>query len=171
MYNWKRIKLSFWSRAMARKKRKIENEKLTQKNKNKKYLKKDMIIGELDAESDSELLNECFIDNGNLKKLLDVENPRSIIVGRTGSGKTALLLKVLEENKKNAIKLDPNDISIKFLEHSNILQYLTKLGVHLDLFYRFLWRHVLIIEFLKLKYGEKLNVNFLMRLFETDKAK
>lgn len=114
-------------------------------------LAKDLKIGELDAEADSKLLDSCFIDNGYLDQLIDVKNPKSIILGRTGSGKSALIYK-LEQSIPKCKRLDPHDISIKFLEHSDIINFFESLDIKLDLFYRMLWRHIIILELLKLRY-------------------
>ncbi|SHM13837.1 P-loop ATPase, Sll1717 family [Phytopseudomonas punonensis] len=111
-------------------------------------------VGALDAEADTDLLNKCFIDNGYLDQIMDVDSPASIILGRTGSGKSALLYKISKTAQKH-VQLDPNDISIRFLESSDIVQFFDALGVSLDLFYRLLWRHVLTVEFLKLRYDIK----------------
>lgn len=111
-------------------------------------------LGSLDAEADTELLKKCFVDNGHLLLLTNTENPASIILGRTGSGKSALIYKIQETTQKST-KLDPNDISLKFLEHSDIIQFFEALGINLDLFYRLLWRHVLTVELLKLRYDIK----------------
>lgn len=129
-------------------------------------IKKGLKLGELDAEADTELLEACFIDNGQLPDLLNVSSPSSVILGRTGSGKSALLHKVSIEVEHSAY-LDPNDISIRFLEHSNIIQFFNEIGVKLDLFYRILWRHLLTVEVLKLRYdlrSESENRNFLSRI-------
>jgi hypothetical protein len=131
-------------------------------------IKKGLKIGELDAEADRDLLNVCFIDNGQLEILLDVSSPASIVLGRTGSGKSALLYKVSTTVERSII-LDPNDISIRFLEHSNIIQFFNEIGVKLDLFYRILWRHILTVELLKLRYNlrnEAENQTFLSRINE-----
>lgn len=124
-------------------------------------------VGALDAEADADLLNHCFVDNGYLSQLLDVDSPASIVLGRTGSGKSALLYKVQSQAKKS-VKLDPSDISIRFLEYSDIVQFFDALGINLDLFYRLLWRHVLTVEFLKLRYDIKSEIesrSFLDGLF------
>jgi len=126
-------------------------------------------VGALDAEADTELLNKCFIDNGYLSQIMDVDSPASIILGRTGSGKSALLYKVAKTAQKY-VKLDPNDISVRFLESSDIIQFFDSLGVSLDLFYRLLWRHVLTVEFLKLRYdikSESDSRSFIDGLFNT----
>ncbi|MCI5177907.1 MAG: DNA repair protein [Candidatus Electrothrix sp. AW3_4] len=115
-------------------------------------IKKGLKLGELDAEADRSMLEVCFIDNGQLNNIIEVTSPRSIILGRTGSGKSAFLYKISSESEKSSV-LDPNDISIRFLEHSNIIQFFNELGVKLDLFYKILWRHILIVDLLKLRYN------------------
>ena len=54
-------------------------------------IKKHANIGAADAEADKKFLKDCFFDNGDLNLLLDIENPKSLIIGRTGSGKSALI--------------------------------------------------------------------------------
>ncbi len=108
----------------------------------------------MDAEADTDLLKKCFIDSGHIPLLINTDNPSSIILGRTGSGKSALLYKI-EELAQKSVKLDPNDISLRFLENSDIIQFFEELGINLDLFYRLLWRHVLTVELLKLRYDIK----------------
>ena len=108
-------------------------------------------IGDLEAETDKTLLLRCFIDNGTLSPLLDVNLPESIVIGRTGSGKSALLI-AIEDREERAYFIDPHSISIRYLEHSDIIQFFNALGVNLDLFYRLLWRHVMVVELLRLHY-------------------
>jgi hypothetical protein len=115
-------------------------------------------IGALDAEADTELLKKCFVDNGHLSLLTSIDSPTSIILGRTGSGKSALIYKI-EELAPKSIRLDPNDISLRFLENSDIIQFFEELGINLDLFYRLLWRHVLTVELLKLRYDIKTEID------------
>lgn len=129
-------------------------------------IKKGLKVGELDAEADSDLLKACFVDNGQLATLLDIRSPASVVLGRTGSGKSALLYKISQDVEHSSM-LDPNDISIRFLEHSNIIQFFNEIDVKLDLFYRMLWRHILTVELLKLRYDlrdEAENKSFLARI-------
>lgn len=121
---------------------------------NEIVIKRGLRVGDLEAETDKELLSKCFVDNGDVELLVDVERPESIIVGRTGSGKSALILRINEVVEKSVV-LDPNDISIRFLEHSDVIQFFEGLNVNLDLFYRYLWRHILTVELLKLRYSLK----------------
>lgn len=111
-------------------------------------------VGALDAETDSSLLDKCFVDKGDLNELLDVSNPTAIILGRTGSGKSALIRKI-ETSTDQCSRLDPNDISVRFLEYSDIIKFFDALDIKLDLFYKLLWRHLLVVEILKLRYDIK----------------
>jgi hypothetical protein len=129
-------------------------------------IKKGFKLGELDAEADSELLNTCYFNNGQLEQAMNVFDTSSVILGRTGAGKSAMLYKI-SRLAEHSTTLDPNDISIRFLEHSNIIQFFNELGVNLDLFYKILWRHILTVELLKLRYDiqDKIeSANFLTRL-------
>lgn len=61
------------------------------------------IIGNLDAETDT-FLDDCFIETPAYKTLMVFSNDQNeffkrIIVGRTGSGKTALLKKVMGDSR------------------------------------------------------------------------
>tara|TARA_B110000879_G_C11136002_1_gene498130 strand:+ start:95 stop:1756 length:1662 start_codon:yes stop_codon:yes gene_type:complete len=129
-------------------------------------IKKGLKIGELDAEADTDLLNTCFVDNGQVSSLLDISSPASVVLGRTGSGKSAILYKISQDVEYSS-NLDPNDISIRFLEHSNIIQFFNEIDVKLDLFYRILWRHILTVDLLKLRYNlrsEAENKSFITRM-------
>ncbi len=108
-------------------------------------------IGELDAESYTLLLENCFIDSGYLSKLLNPSDTSSIVIGRTGAGKSALLHMVANKAHKYK-KLDPNDISIGFLEHSDLLSFFEELNVHLSMFYNVLCLHILIMDLLKIRH-------------------
>lgn len=123
-------------------------------SKNPIVIKQNFKIGELDAESDTFLLESCFVDSGYLSRLLDSSTTASIVVGRTGAGKSALL-HMVANNADKFKKLDPNDISIRFLEHSDIISFFEELNVNLDMFYKILWRHILIMEFLKIRHDIK----------------
>lgn len=108
-------------------------------------------IGALDAETDQDLLSRCYIDNGYLDLLIDPENTASIVLGRTGSGKSATLIR-LAQVCENVININPTDLSFKYVENSTVLTFFREAGVNLDVFYRLLWRHVLITELLRSRY-------------------
>jgi Cdc6-like AAA superfamily ATPase len=70
-------------------------------------------IGAAAAEEDAKFLTECFIDNGDLDPLLDCSDRRRIVLGRTGTGKSALIKKLVEET--NAIVINPETLSFNYL--------------------------------------------------------
>jgi len=109
---------------------------------------KSIDIGSPDAESDDILL-QVFVENDALTALLNMNSQKSILIGRTGSGKTAIL-KYLEENSEKNIRINPEAMSLRFLSNSTILNHFDSLGVNLNFFYKILWKHIFIIELLKL---------------------
>lgn len=110
-------------------------------------------IGELDAESDAKFLSNCFIDNGMIETLCDVDETQAIILGRTGAGKTATLMKINDTIKEDKSKLiDLEQVFLNYIDNSNVINFLKDNNVNLDIFYRYLWKHILTVEFLKLKY-------------------
>jgi hypothetical protein len=105
-------------------------------------------IGAADAESDQAFLRECFIDNGDIDLLLDCNDHRRIILGRTGAGKTALLTH-LSERTNRVITIKPESLALAYISNSTILQFVNELGVNLDTFFKLLWRHVFTVEVIK----------------------
>jgi hypothetical protein len=133
------------------KKNKNYNKQL--KNKYFKFrFSKLQLIGTPDAETDNNL-DRVFIDTGAFDALQDVENPRCVIVGRTGSGKSALIKRLIE-NEEKITRIAPESMSLKFLSNSTILDYFRSLNIKLNFFYKVLWKHVFIVEILKLYLGE-----------------
>lgn len=133
-------------------------------------------IGAADAENDHQFLSQCFVDSGQLDRLLNVDEPQCVILGRTGSGKTALLLEI-KKRVNNCIQLAPEALSLGFLINSNVLNFFEEAGVHLDAFYKLLWQHVFCVELIKEKYqinSEQRQQDFWTRClsyFERDKNK
>jgi hypothetical protein len=110
-------------------------------------------IGAIDAHDDSEFLKTCFVDNpGILECLRDTQKNERIILGRTGAGKTALIERLKAEEGRVGI-VEPENLSLQFLSNSPILKYLEEQQIHLDLFYKLLWKHVFLIELLNLKFS------------------
>lgn len=108
-------------------------------------------IGAADAEVDK-FLHDCFVDTGDIEVLRDCDDCRSIVVGRTGSGKTAILQRLIEVEER-ALEISPEGLSLSYVSNSTILNYLSTLGVNLDVFYKLLWRHVFAVELIKSHFG------------------
>ena len=118
---------------------------------NKPIIRAGTRIGFADAEDDTEFLNDCYIDVGYVNQALNTEDPGSILLGRTGSGKTAAMLRI-ESIQENVIRLNPEDLSLKYISNSEILSFFHELGVDLDVFFQLLWRHVFCVELINYKY-------------------
>lgn len=138
--------------------------------------KKNDRIGEAAAEVDDQFLFDCFVDTGDLAVLRDCATPQRIIVGRTGSGKSALL-RTLESKEEHVISLAPEQLALSYLSNSEVILFFENAGANLDLFYQLLWRHVLTVELVKHKYkitndaSQRSFLSSLAQLFQRDKAK
>lgn len=110
-------------------------------------------IGAADAEFDDTYLENCFVDTGDLATLSDCANPKAIVLGRTGAGKTALLKQMLRTRRGKSVELSPEALSLNFVTNSAVIQFFEEAGVRLDIFYTLLWRHIITVELLKLRYG------------------
>ena len=134
-----------------------------------------MSLGATSAEDDDAYLSNCFVETPEVEALLDVRSPKSVVVGRTGSGKSALL-KHLEDHSANVIRIDPESLALNFISNSNIIQVFEKLEIKLDVFYQLLWRHVLSVELIKTKKAcmtskePKLDSKFPAQLAEIEKG-
>ena len=126
-----------------------------------------MTIGNPAAETDDEFLFNCFVDS-SVENCLKVDAPGMIVAGRTGAGKTAILMHV-EREAENAITIDPIDMSMSYVSNSDELNFLHAIGADLDLLFQVLWRHVLCIEFIRKRWSVEDEVKSKMiftRLYE-----
>ena len=115
-------------------------------------IKRNDNIGYPAAEEDRLFLQNCFVDSGDLAILRDTHAPKRILVGRTGAGKTALLIR-LADSERHVIGIDPASLSLAYLSNNVLLRFFESLGVNFDLFYKLLWRHVFAVELIKARYN------------------
>lgn len=115
------------------------------------FLKNDE-IGAAAAEDDLNFLTKCFVDNGDFAALHDVDNPKRIVVGRTGAGKSALIAELMSK-EPNSIQISLESLSLNFIANNNVISFFEEAGVSLAPFYGLLWRHVLVVELLKKKFN------------------
>lgn len=109
-------------------------------------------IGAAAAEDDSEFLDSCYVDTGDLEVVLKPGNPKRVIVGRTGAGKSALLNHIYR-TEENVILLSPHSLSLNYIANNNVINFFEEAGVSLSVFYALLWRHILVVELLKAKFN------------------
>jgi hypothetical protein len=108
-------------------------------------------IGGDQAEADP-LLDEAFYSSAQYESILDRQDPRCFVVGRTGSGKSALLRRLSEEHAAKVISIVPEDLSLPYITNLDVVQQLRDLDVDLQPFWKALWRHVLIVEVIRHRY-------------------
>lgn len=115
-------------------------------------LRSDSRIGYPDADDDDEFLFEGFVELEQFKELTSKEKPKSIIVGRTGSGKTAFIRNI-ERSFDQVIRIDPKQVAMDHVANSTIISFLEELDVDLHLFYELLWKHIVCVALIKKVHG------------------
>lgn len=139
--------------------------------------KKGSTIGNLDAENDG-FLESCFYRSDIYDKILsfdqDGDFTKRIIVGRTGSGKTALLKKVVTDGKvKRHDNIEAESTVFEHINNNVFISGLISSGVDLRVFYKSLWLHVLLVKVIELLYpsGSSGFSDFLSDLVSSSKKK
>jgi hypothetical protein len=72
---------------------------------------------------------------------------------------------MLEYNKK-CCELQPANMALNYITNSDILRFLHEIGADLDLLFQALWKHVLCIEYIRLRYKtiDEYSTSFLRRI-------
>lgn len=113
--------------------------------KSKLKLKPGVTIGQPAAEDDRQYLESAFVNHPAITALKDAKSHQSILLGRTGAGKSAILWHI-ENSEKNVSRVEPKDIAFQYVGNSAIIQQVTELGVDLHTLYEYLWTHVLALH-------------------------
>ena len=110
--------------------------------------KRSMNLGTGTAESDGEFLAECFVETPEYKTLVDYDDHRMIILGRTGAGKTALL-KTITRKVDIFIEIRPDTFSLQYIANMPFVERLKQYGISLVVFYKFLWVHEIVAQVIR----------------------
>lgn len=100
-------------------------------------------------------LNDYYVDNSYFQNAISEDSKKAFFIGRTGSGKTAILERVKNNRNKKIIAINPEDFAFKIIERSPLLRQLTEHNINLDLFYKTMWKYIFITEILKQIYGSR----------------
>jgi hypothetical protein len=123
-----------------------------EKRANPTVLKPGMSIGANAAEMDEDFLLSCFVQYPPVDLCIDLNSRGMVVDGRTGSGKTAIL-KYINSISQHASEIDPSDMSMSYVSNSDVLSFLHAIGADLDLLFQVLWKHVLCIEFIRMRFA------------------
>lgn len=110
--------------------------------------KRSMTLGSGAAENDGEFLEKCFVRTSDFESLLDYTDRRFILLGRTGSGKTALLRMALEKIAVS-IQIRPDTFAMQYISNIPFIRELNSLGINLEIFYKFLWLHEILSKIIR----------------------
>lgn len=80
-------------------------------------------IGEPAAEADTDFLTSCFINNGIVAVATDVHMKQCVLLGRTGSGKSAIIQHIIE-TQDNVIPINPENLALANISNSSVLNFL-----------------------------------------------
>jgi hypothetical protein len=142
---------------------------------NNHQITRDIRVGKNAAEEDTELLFDCFVDSHALNEAKDPASNASIISGRTGSGKSAII-QYLHQKERTSF-LSPVDMAMTHISNSDVMRFLNDIGADLNLLFQAIWKHVLLVEYIRLKYrlsDERNSQNWfngIWEKFNTDRGK
>ena len=111
-------------------------------------IRSDFTLGSIAAEQDT-LLESAYCDTGDYDNVESRSNRAGFLIGRTGSGKTAIIRRLEHQHGDHVIRIDPRAFALKHISNLHNLDYLRSQGVKLEAFYIALWQHVLLVEILK----------------------
>ncbi|MEU3613041.1 hypothetical protein ABZ725_12135 [Streptomyces sp. NPDC006872] len=112
---------------------------------------------------------EAFYESDDYRTVSSKEDPRCFVIARTGSGKSALLQRLQEENPDHVVRVAPEDLSLSYITNLGVMRYLDELEVSLDPLFIALWKHVLLVELIRHRYkvdSPTAKANFLSTLRE-----
>ena len=113
-------------------------------------------IGTIDAERDI-FLDDYFLETQVFDDLTcfdedDFSFTKRVIVGRTGSGKTALLKKINALSNIKSSSVEAESMIFEHIKNNVFINELIASSIDIRVFYKSLWLHVLLIKIIELLY-------------------
>ncbi|MER5522567.1 hypothetical protein, partial [Streptomyces sp. NPDC002763] len=109
-------------------------------------------LGAEQAEADKRLLHSAFYESDDYLTISDKDDRRCFLIARTGSGKSAALQQLQEDNPEHVVRIIPEDLSLQYITNLGVMRYLDGLEVSLDPLFIALWKHVLLVELIRHRY-------------------
>ena len=117
----------------------------------------DESIGDPDAGNDSFYLKECFVDTAFFDSLTDMSNGKSLLIGRTGTGKTACIQRIKHLSETQNLKCVEVDVAQEFLGYISGLTLLKEWAEtnkhNLTLFFKNMWKHIVIFSIMSKEFS------------------
>ncbi|MGW2460651.1 hypothetical protein ACWC2M_16735, partial [Streptomyces sp. NPDC001761] len=89
-------------------------------------------LGAEQAEADKRLLHSAFYESDDYLTISDKDDRRCFLIARTGSGKSAALQQLQEDNPEHVVRIIPEDLSLQYITNLGVMRYLDGLEVSLD---------------------------------------
>lgn len=131
-------------------------------------LKSNFSIGNLSAENDDEFLFDCFVNNSFYEEATRISSSKMILSGRTGSGKSAIV-RTIENENHSSTEIELLNMTMNYIANSDVINFLLAFDADLDILFKTLWKHVICIELIRLVYklkSEQESKKFVQRLWE-----
>ena len=90
------------------------------KPKSRPLIRRKTNLGSMQAEEDQQFLDDCFINTEECEQVLDIENSKFLLMGRTGSGKSAII-KEIEKQEEVVLKIEPESLALNYISNSDVL--------------------------------------------------
>lgn len=116
-------------------------------------------IGTIDAERDI-FLEDYFWETQVFNDLIcfneeDYSFSKRVIVGRTGSGKTALLKKINSLPNMKSVTIEAESMIFEHIKNNVFINSLIENDIDIRIFYKSLWLHVLLIKVIELTFPKR----------------
>jgi hypothetical protein len=109
-------------------------------------------LGGLAAESDP-LLHESFFVTRQYDALASKDSEKCFLIGRTGSGKSALLQLIEDEHEQHVIRVNPDSLALTYIAERVSSHAMAGEDVKLSAFFIALWKRVFLVEVLRHRYS------------------
>lgn len=111
-------------------------------------------LGGAVAENEADLLS-VYLDNSYLEAARDPSDRRCFFIGRTGTGKSAILKMVREQySPQHVLSLTASEFTFRDIDLREFIVELAGNGVNLDYLFKVIWKYLLVVALLKKRFPD-----------------